>query len=65
MIESNLALDYAWVAAFDLIDCLRPVLRDEEVHDVFQLMQERIKAAIEAALVTHSRTADRITPSVN
>jgi hypothetical protein len=63
--EKRIAHDFAWAAAFDVIDGLRPVLRDEEVHDCFEMIYERFKSAIEAAFDTRSRELHRLNPSKN
>jgi hypothetical protein len=63
--EKRIAHDFAWAATFDVIDGLRPVLRDEEVHDCFEMIYERFKSAIEAAFDTRSRELHRLNPSKN
>jgi hypothetical protein len=49
------AHDYAWAAAFDLLDCLRPVIPAKDVNIYFTEMFKRVEAAVGEAIVAIDR----------
>jgi hypothetical protein len=52
--------DAAFAAATSLMDDLRPLFRDDEVRDGWEIMFETIKAAIEAAFIARYREHERL-----
>jgi hypothetical protein len=60
--DKRIAHDFAWAAAYELINCLRPVLREEDVVDLFKEIYSKVKEAMEAALTAQSRQMQRLRP---
>lgn len=60
MSVQRLAHDYAWAAAFDLLDCLRPIIPAKDVNLYFTEMFKRVEAAVGEAIVAIDRERERL-----
>lgn len=58
----SIAADAAHPCAVSIVECLRPAFREEELNDVFREVFDRVKAAVEAALIIRTRELQRLDP---
>jgi hypothetical protein len=65
MLNERLIHDTAWATALSLMELINPVLRDEERHDAFVEIFDRIHAGIEAYEIQVERLQHRLRPSKN
>jgi len=57
--------DAAVAAATSATENLRGLVREEEVRDLWNLLYETFKAAMEAAFIMQAREMQRLRPSTN
>jgi hypothetical protein len=65
MSKQRITHDAAVACATKLTEDLRGLVMDSEVHDLWELLVETVKAAIEAAFAMHDREFRRLHPSAN
>jgi hypothetical protein len=65
MSKQRITHDAAVACATKLTDDLRGLVMDAEVRDLWELLYETVKAAIETAFVMYERESQRLRPSAN
>jgi hypothetical protein len=65
MANDSLIHDVAWAAAHSVVEVFASILRDDERHDAFVEVYERVKAAVERYESQAARRVHRLNPSSN
>lgn len=54
--------DVAHPLAVSIVECLRPLIRDDEVRDAYEEIYTRATAALEAFVIEWNREKQRLNP---